>query len=155
MAYTPATTTRRAPAALDPVLLEFYDRLRTMPLPAGAVGWAWGDSTRARERAEELRAAGLSRARWGQSPHHWSPALALDVWPVDAAGEVLADPEDYWPITELAESMGLQTGCSWEWRDCGHVYVPDWRDRVGETSSRNVAPALVLLLLAWAASRRR
>ena len=43
------------------------------------------DSQRGRAAQERAHASGNSRAHFGQSPHNWSPAIALDVapWPID------------------------------------------------------------------------
>ena len=124
-----ATITRNGPSYAVAEIQRFAAELETRPLPPGVTSYVYGNSSRNRADAERLYndPRGLSNARFGESPHHYAPALALDVFPI-VGGVVSNDPADYAVIVEVAESVGLQSGKTWN--DWPHVQVRNWRDRV-------------------------
>lgn len=140
-----ADRTQRAPVDLTAELQQFYAVLEATP-PRPPVEWyVWGDSTRDRATQEQHRVNGLSNAAFGQSPHNYSPALAVDVWPV-VGGRVAENPEHYEQLTELANSLGLETGASWG--DHGHVQLPGWQSRARPASTAALGALLELVALA-------
>lgn len=118
-------------------LQTFYADLVAADLPAGVVGYAWGDSYRGPAAQQAEYDSGDSDALYGQSPHNYLPAMAWDVWPIvlDRPGYVGTEAVstvvgDYSVIGQLANAHGLQTGAAFE--DWGHVQIPGWHQLVGE-----------------------
>jgi len=126
-----ATATRRGDGALahaDPLLVEYVEQLRRLPRPWGVVGYAVGEVTRSAADQRAELAAGRSDLDEWSGGHRIDPAVAIDVWPIDSAGQVIGDPASYSVLREAALSAGLQTGAPWG--DHGHVQLPDWSARV-------------------------
>ena len=141
MTSTPTDRTVKGPSGAVAEIQAFAADLVARPLPPGVSEYVFGDSERDPDRAAVHLAAGTSSARWGESPHHYAPALALDVFPILAgphppyqcggracrAGDVSPDPAHYAQIVAVAEEHGLVSGRTWS--DWPHVQVPGWRSR--------------------------
>lgn len=139
--------TLTAPAGMVPTLSAAYNDLMGRPLPVGVAGYAPGDSQRDADKAAQVAAGGFSRADFGESPHHYKPALAFDVFPVLPNGDVSKDSTHYAVIGQVAHEHGLEWGGDWGW-DFAHVQVPDWRDLAGRPST----PSPLALFAAAAAA---
>ena len=134
---TRATATTRSIAGAHPDLAAFWTDLRASAKPAGVVGYSLGDVQRGQQDQIAALAAGASQAGWGESPHNYSPALAIDVYPIvmdrpghEGTAAVSNNPADYIVIRQLAEARGLVSGGSWSFPDWPHVELPDWRDHI-------------------------
>lgn len=94
--------------------------------------------TRGREAQEEAKAKGNSKASFGQSPHNYSPALAVDVVPYPALYQasliefgVMAGH-----IQAAAHFEGVRLDWGGRWRtlkDYPHFELTSWRSRLSET----------------------
>ena len=159
MKSIPASETRRGPTAATAPIQAFGSALMLKELPAGVIGYAWGQSTRDRAEAERLHnlprgAEGYSPAAWGDSPHHWDPALGIDVFPILPGGVVSNNPADYQQIVETAEEFGLQSGGAWS--DYPHVQERNWRSKTAAPTPRARTATMILplgLFAAWWLSR--
>ena len=89
------------------------------------------DSQRGRAAQERAHASGNSRAHFGQSPHNWSPAIALDVapWPID-----WTDLGRFRALARLvnarAAEMGIPIAWGGDWKsivDMPHYELDPWR----------------------------
>lgn len=150
MQSVPASETIKGPAGAVPELRAFAAELATRPLPVGVRYYVFGDSQRSEADAERYRTADppTSRARWGESPHHWRPALALDVYPILSDGTVSNAPRDYAQIVDVAEAQGLQSGRTFN--DWPHVQIPNWRSRTAAAPAARPGILAALLILAVA-----
>jgi hypothetical protein len=124
-----ATRTQNGPEGAVSEIREFVRALKAEPLPPGVKYYAMGNTTRSKADADRVRAAGLSRAQWGESPHHYDPSYAIDIFPIVAGDVVSNDPTDYEVIARVAQSRGLVSGKSWN--DWPHVETANWRVVVG------------------------
>ena len=131
MVSAPATSRVVGPGRATAPIQAFAAELLAEPLPTGVRKYVWGDSTRDYATAEQHRTATPPRsaAHWGDSPHHYDPAPALDVFPIDdVTGNVSTLPRHYDRIVVVAERMGLKSGRAWS--DHPHVQEHAWRDQV-------------------------
>jgi hypothetical protein len=109
-------------------LREFWRTLQTEEPPFPVLYYVLGDAYRGAQAQEQAKADGKSAAGWLESPHNYKPARAIDVYPIvptDRGPEVSNDPRDYRQVEELAASMFLISGCSFN--DCPHVELPNWK----------------------------
>jgi peptidoglycan L-alanyl-D-glutamate endopeptidase CwlK len=127
-------------AELHPVLLE---RVRPLLAELGGRLTPWCGYRGPKEQAEAF-AAGTSAARWGQSPHNFAPALAVDlvldprfveVGEVDGFpalwDETTADALAAWEALErAAEKCRLERVNVNGRRDRPHLQLPNWRSYV-------------------------
>jgi len=152
-----ATATTRSITAAHPELRAFWAELRASDPPAGVVNYSLGDVTRDQQGQNAALASGASEAAWGQSPHNFSPALALDIYPIvmDRPGHigspaVSTKSADYLRIRQIAESRGLTSGGGWTSPDWPHVEITGWRDLTDDDDD-TPAPVQSLVLMAVAA----
>lgn len=90
-----------------------------------------------RGEAEQTKAhkGGFSKAKFGQSPHNYSPALGVDIGPHDYPGKV---PESYQRLkvgimaAARMEGVDLVWGGDWKMRDYPHFELRDWRNLKGK-----------------------
>jgi hypothetical protein len=93
-----------------------------------------------RPEADQNRAFALghSKAKFGQSPHNFRPALAIDYFRLTQAGGASFDRP--WYIAVLMPAVrkaGLVSGGDWaKFRDYPHVEVPNWRGKVSDENSK-------------------
>ncbi len=90
-------------------------------------------TTRSREDQAAAFKSGNSKAKFGQSPHNYSPALAVDLVPCDNDGK--PDWTTIHLYKALAEEMKRELNITWggDWKtfkDYPHFELPDWKDRV-------------------------
>ena len=88
------------------------------------------DSRRGRKEQEKAFARGNSRAHFGQSPHNYSPAIALDITPVpldwDDIPSFVALSK---PILAVAKRLAIPIGWGGTWdsiKDFPHYELTPW-----------------------------
>lgn len=119
-------------------LQDYLAALYATPLPVGVEYYQVITTARGRQAQEREFNEGDSLAHYGESPHNYSPALALDVVPVvlNRSGymgtpSVSTKSADYDQIVELARSRGLRSGRDFQdFRDEAHVELLDWRSNL-------------------------
>lgn len=90
------------------------------------------DSQRGREAQEKAFNAGNSKAHFGQSPHNWSPSIALDVAPLPIDWEDIKAFKTLGAFVE-AKAVALKIPVSWggrwkSFKDYPHFELTPWRD---------------------------
>lgn len=101
------------------------------------------ETLRSSERQEHLKKKGMSKAAAGESPHNYGLACdfvldtdAINVQEREWKGRMYPDAWDYTTphakavydrLGELAESINLEWGGRWRFRDVPHVQMPKWR----------------------------
>ena len=83
----------------------------------------------------KAKAAGLSKAAAGQSPHNVVDADGLPCsrafdFGMYIGGKYLTDGTNkaYGKAGEIAEKLGLEWGGTWHTPDYDHLQLPNWRD---------------------------
>ena len=113
-------------AALEhvhPLLVELVARLDALAIVQGGE-YAIGDGPRSEADQEEHYREGRSSAHYGESPHNFSPAWGIDVFPI-VAGSVSTNLADYADIEQVANELNLV------WLgpgDAAHVQVAGWQN---------------------------
>lgn len=151
-------------ALLHPDLQAYVADLLARAPQAGVVRYQVQTTYRGRQSQEAEFNEGDSAAHFGDSPHNYMPALAVDIAPIvltraghEGTEAQSNDPADYAQLVAVAEARGLQSGRTWH--DWPHVQVRNWRAELNpgqqpgnhdaETSGtpqRAGAPLLLLLL---------
>src|SRR5690349_12542941 len=90
------------------------------------------DAQRGRAKQEEAFRRGNSRAHFGQSPHNYAPAIALDVVPYPLDWEDIPSFKALGKVVK-AKAKALQIPISWggDWsslKDYPHYELAPWRD---------------------------
>lgn len=106
----------------------FNEAIATSPVDFGvSCGY------RGEEDQEAAFAKGNSKAHFGQSPHNFRPALALDIACLDG-GKITWEPEFYEAVAahvmSVAETLGV--GVTWggdfkSFKDRPHFELRDWK----------------------------
>jgi peptidoglycan LD-endopeptidase CwlK len=90
------------------------------------------DSQRGRAAQEKAFSAGNSKAHFGQSPHNWTPSIALDVVPYPIDWEDLPRFKVLGAFVEAkARELGIPISWGGRWRsfkDYPHYELTPWRD---------------------------
>lgn len=89
------------------------------------------DSRRGRKEQNAAYARGNSKAKFGQSAHNWSPAIALDVTPVPLDwNNIPSFAALSKPILAVAKrlSIPIEWGGTWSLGDYPHYELHKWRD---------------------------
>ncbi|MDF1565332.1 MAG: hypothetical protein P1V51_20005 [Deltaproteobacteria bacterium] len=91
-------------------------------------------SHRGKEAQQQAFASGASRARFGESPHNYFPALALDIVPYP---EAYASDPALWALGAFGLDLAIRMGRPIEWggawlvryrfQDLPHFQLRDWR----------------------------
>jgi peptidoglycan L-alanyl-D-glutamate endopeptidase CwlK len=112
-----------------PELQEFARSVRHSD-PEAHVSWAY----RGKQDQEEALARGTTRAKFGDSPHNYLPALAVDFFRITPNG--LAEWNAEWLKARLAipaRASNLVYGGDWKnFKDWPHVEVADWKSKVSK-----------------------
>lgn len=89
------------------------------------------DAQRGRAKQEEAFKRGNSRAHFGQSPHNWSPAIALDVVPYPIDWNDLARFRKLGALVKKkAAALGIPISWGGDWKslkDYPHYELTPWR----------------------------
>ena len=115
--------------AAHPLLIKLFTACLADPkCPAFTVL----DSQRGREAQEKAFNAGNSKAHFGQSPHNWTPSIALDVAPLPIDWEDLKAFKTLGVFVE-AKAVALKIPVSWggrwkSFKDYPHFELTPWRD---------------------------
>lgn len=92
--------------------------------PDAHVSWSY----RGEKDQNAAFASGVSKARFGESPHNYRPALAIDWFRLTHTG---AEWKANWfmdVIVPAARAAGLVSGADFpKFRDLPHVELKDWR----------------------------
>lgn len=109
-----------------PELVKFALAFRT-DHPEGHISC----STRSQAEQEADYVKGVSKARWGESPHDFDPSRALDWFRLTQAGGASFDST--WYIAILNPAI-IRAGLVWggnfkSIKDLPHVELPDWKNR--------------------------
>lgn len=141
-----ARRAEHVPGELHPMLRDKASRI--IERMDGRVAWYCG--FRGRDEQEDAYRAGVSRARFGDSPHNFVPALAVDLVLNPARVRVAAHPDaPHWPwlwddrspeaveawsmLDDEAKREGLVRITLGRSRpDLPHLELPDWRGLVGQ-----------------------
>jgi peptidoglycan L-alanyl-D-glutamate endopeptidase CwlK len=128
MAKLSAASQKRLDAA-HPLLIKLFTACLADPAcPAFTVL----DSQRGREAQEKAFNAGNSKAHFGQSPHNWTPSIALDVAPLPIDWENLAAFKALGAFVEAkAAALKIPVGWGGRWKsfkDYPHFELTPWRD---------------------------
>ncbi len=90
------------------------------------------ESRRGEKDQEKAFAAGNSKAHFGQSPHNYTPAVALDITPLPLDwNDIKAFKALSVPILATAKklSIPISWGGSWKsFKDYPHYELTPWRD---------------------------
>ena len=84
---------------------------------------------------------GFSHAKFGESPHNFDKALAVDVglWDPAVRGINYQDIEAFKRITDCfkshAEGRGIKIRCGidWDFQDMPHIEIEGWREMVPDS----------------------
>jgi hypothetical protein len=113
--------------AACPELQQFAKDLQTQH-PDAHVSCSYRDE----KDQTDAFARGNSKARFGESPHNFKPALAIDWFRLTQAGGATFDRP--WFVSVLmpaARAAGLVSGADFHtFKDYPHVEVKDWKSRV-------------------------
>lgn len=112
---------------VHPTLVEWFERFQGAVLDAHV---AWGH--RGEKDQNDAFKKGTSKAKWGESPHNYAPALAIDLFRLTHTG---AEWQVSWYQKYVGESVAkepkLEWGGSWiKWKDFPHVQAKDWKKLV-------------------------
>lgn len=111
-----------------------HPKLRTLVEALAATGFAFRvlDSQRGRAAQEEAFRRGNSKARFGQSPHNYTPAIALDLVPLPVDWNNLRPFKDMGAKLKLlatARRIPISWGGDWRtFKDYPHVELHPWRE---------------------------
>lgn len=105
-------------------LVLFANRFRGFKQDAH-ISWAY----RGKEDQEAFKAKGTSKAGFGESPHNYKPAMALDFFRIGLDGK--ADWTADWYnrfLGPAAREAGLVWGGDWlRFKDIFHVEIKNWK----------------------------
>ena len=123
-------------------LQTFWASVHLLEPPPGVSYYQLGDVDRGPTAQAAAVASRHSRATFGDSPHNFMPAAALDVYAI-RAGRVSNLVEDYLPIRDLALAQGLDSGAFWSSPDWPHVQLRGWRAAVRDSAPAEDPPGLL------------
>lgn len=87
---------------------------------------------RNQDEQEAAFKAGTSKAHFGQSPHNFSPSLAVDVAPYPIDWDNLSAFNDMGnKILELAKELGIEVelGRDFQFKDYPHCQLANWEQK--------------------------
>ncbi len=94
---------------------------------------------RGRAAQEKAKAEGNSNAHFGQSPHNFDPALAIDFIPYPFTNDMWNDTAKFEAIARHIQQAGVTVGikCDWggDWhsiKDYPHIEVSNWKEIKGD-----------------------
>jgi hypothetical protein len=112
--------------------LQAFARELRKDNPDAHVSWAF----RGEAEQNAFKAKGTSNATFGNSPHNFKPALALDWFRLTHTGAHWDRPWFEFVLAPATRAFGLEWGGDWngngkrdknDW-DAAHVQLPNWRD---------------------------
>ncbi len=131
------------------LLSNAHPQLERLALAVAAAGTAFRVicSYRGRADQEKAFAAGMSKARWLQSPHNYKPSLAIDIAPGFDGPIDWSDLKHFefiaWEFGNRAKLLNLPVRLGVDWNGNGkiderfvdrpHIELHPWRDFIPKT----------------------
>jgi peptidoglycan L-alanyl-D-glutamate endopeptidase CwlK len=105
---------------LNPILRQWFEDLQEQ-LPDLHIAYTYRD----KDEQNKFFREGKSKAKFGQSPHNYLPALAIDVFFLVNGKYSL----DVARLANIADSAppGITWGGKWKFKDCPHFEVTNWK----------------------------
>lgn len=107
---------------VDPVLRQWFEDLQAAQ-PEVHLAYTY----RGKQEQDKLYREGKSKAKFGQSPHNYQPALAFDIFFLIDGKYAL----DWDRLEAIANNMpdGMEWGGSWKFRDGPHFQIRNWKNK--------------------------